>query len=29
LPAAVWLMLSALLGLVSFSRIRRNGTTTA
>lgn len=29
LPAAVWLMLSALLGLVSFSRIRRSGATTA
>lgn len=29
LPAAVWLMLSALLGLVSFSRIRRTGATTA
>ena len=29
LPAAVWLMLSALLGLVSFARIRRKGGTTA
>ena len=29
LPAAVWLMLSALAGLVSFSRIRRTGATTA
>jgi hypothetical protein len=29
LPAAVWLMLSALLGLVSFARIRRTGGTAA
>ena len=29
LPAAVWLMLSSLAGLVSFSRIRRTGATTA
>ena len=29
LPPAVWLLISAILGLVSFSRIRRNGTTTA
>lgn len=29
LPAAAWLLLSAVLGLVSFSRIRRNGAQTA
>lgn len=29
LPAAAWLLISAILGLVSFSRIRRNGTQTA
>jgi hypothetical protein len=29
LPPAVWLLISAILGLVSFSRIRRNGAQTA
>jgi hypothetical protein len=29
LPAAAWLLISAILGLVSFSRIRRNGTPAA
>lgn len=29
LPPAVWLLISAILGLVSFSRIRRNGTQAA
>lgn len=29
LPPAVWLLISAILGLVSFSRIRRNGTQSA
>jgi len=29
LPAAAWLLISAILGLVSFSRIRRSGATTA
>lgn len=29
LPAAAWLLISAILGLVSFSRIRRNGAETA
>jgi len=29
LPAAAWLLISAILGLVSFSRIRRSGTQTA